>query len=111
MGHTPRRPITAAALVAVLLASLAGFTVAALVTYGHASPAAGLCTAGGCEKVLTSRYATIGPVPTAAFGVAFYLAALAGWVAAATVSDGRPRRLLVGGLVALSSVAFAVWPS
>ncbi len=62
-------------LVLILLLSLAGFADAAYLTAKHYLGGPVPCSiTGGCETVMTSRWATLGPVPTAAFGAAYYLA-------------------------------------
>ena len=58
------------------LTALLGFLDATYLTVSHLSGAALACGAdGGCEFVTTSKYATIGPVPIAAIGVAYYVVA------------------------------------
>jgi uncharacterized membrane protein len=58
----------------ILLLSLAGFADAAYLTAKHYTGGPVPCTlTGGCEDVLTSRWATLGGVPTAVFGAAYYL--------------------------------------
>ena len=57
--------------------------------------------ANGCEKVLTSAYSTVGPIPLALFGVAFYLGilALALYLYAAPTFNRTGARLLFAGTV------------
>ena len=54
----------------------AGFLVAAYLTLTHYQAAALGCPMGGgivnCEDVLTSPYATIGPIPVSVFGLAWF---------------------------------------
>lgn len=66
------------------LLALAGFLDATYLTVSHYSGADVACgPAGGCELVLTSRWATIGDVPIAAVGVAYYaLASVLAWTPA-----------------------------
>jgi uncharacterized membrane protein len=61
--------------------ALVGFADAAYLTATHYAGAPVFCGAsGGCETVLTSEYATVGPVPVALVGAAYYTAAsLAAW--------------------------------
>jgi uncharacterized membrane protein len=61
--------------------ALVGFVDAAYLTATHYAGAAVFCGAsGGCETVLTSEYATLGPVPLALIGAAYYaVASLAAW--------------------------------
>ncbi|MBU6321063.1 MAG: vitamin K epoxide reductase family protein [Patescibacteria group bacterium] len=67
-----RAPLWWAAAIA-----LAGFADAAYLTVDHYITLPLPCTIlHGCEKVLTSPWSMVGPIPLAAFGVAFYLFAL-----------------------------------
>lgn len=53
-----------------------GFLDAAWLTANHFAGEALTCgPGGGCEVVLTSEWATVGDVPTAAIGLAYYAAA------------------------------------
>ncbi len=62
-------------IVLILLLSLAGFADAAYLTSKHYLGGPVPCSiTGGCESVMTSRWAAVGPIPTAAFGAAYYLA-------------------------------------
>ncbi len=62
-------------LVLLLLLSLAGFADAAYLAAKHYLGGPVPCSiTGGCETVMNSRWAAVGPVPTAAFGAAYYLA-------------------------------------
>lgn len=62
------------ALVATAVFALAGFADSAYLTADHYFALPLPCTLlHGCEKVLTSSYAMVGPIPLAAFGVVFYL--------------------------------------
>lgn len=59
----------------LLILSLAGFFDSAYLTILHYKNLIPPCTiALGCEKVLTSKYATISGVPISLFGVFFFLA-------------------------------------
>ncbi len=63
-------------LVLILVLSLAGVADAAYLTAKHYSGGPVPCSiTGGCEVVMSSSWATIGGVPTAGFGAAYYLAA------------------------------------
>ncbi|HET9334226.1 MAG TPA: vitamin K epoxide reductase family protein [Gemmatimonadota bacterium] len=61
--------------------ALVGFADAAYLTATHYAGAPVFCGAsGGCETVLTSEYATVGPVPVAVVGAAYYaVASLSAW--------------------------------
>lgn len=56
--------------------SILGFFDAAYLTMLHYKNIIPPCTIGGCEVVLTSKYAMVGPFPTSLYGVAFYLAVI-----------------------------------
>jgi uncharacterized membrane protein len=59
---------------AFLLLAFAGFIDATFLAAGHSLGSPVPCSIiEGCEKVLTSHYASIGPVPTALAGSAYYL--------------------------------------
>lgn len=70
--HFPRYLI-----IILLLCAAAGFADSAFLTARHLQgiipPCGGL---GNCDEVLTSRFASIGPVPVAAFGMGYYGAVL-----------------------------------
>ena len=56
--------------------ALAGFLDAAWLTASHFAGEALTCgPGGGCEVVLTSEWATVGDVPVAAIGLAYYVVA------------------------------------
>lgn len=59
--------------VAMALLALCGLADATYLTVAHLAGDDSVCgSAAGCSTVLSSVYATIGPVPTAAFGVLAY---------------------------------------
>jgi uncharacterized membrane protein len=63
-------------LIAAALLSLIGLADSIYLTVEHLSGRAVRCTiTSGCEEVLTSVYATIGPVPLAALGALAYFTA------------------------------------
>ncbi len=63
--------------------------------------------AAGCSEVLTSRYAKIGPVPVAAFGVgAYFLAFACATFAAFGHALARKLFILVVGLMFLATLWF-----
>ena len=63
----------AGAIWAILVTSLTGFGDTLYLTVKHYVGGAVPCTIfTDCEKVLTSSYASIGPVPTALVGTIFY---------------------------------------
>ena len=78
-ARAPAGPLWAARILA-----LAGFVDAAYLTSHHYAGTSVACgPGGGCEFVLTSRYAMVGPVPVAAIGLAYYaVASLLAWTPA-----------------------------
>lgn len=60
------------------LVAAAGVGVAGYLTWVHYDGTAPVCLAGGggCERVQTSPYAVLGPLPVAAWGLGFYLCVL-----------------------------------
>ena len=87
------------------LLALVGFADAAYLTASHYAGASVFCgSSGGCETVLTSEFATVGPVPVALVGAAYYaVASLAAW----TPLGGWSRRTAVF-LAGLTGAGFAV---
>ena len=86
------------------LLALVGFADAAYLTATHYAGGAVFCgPSGGCETVLTSEYATLGPVPLALLGALYYAAvSLIAWT--------RPpwSRGVARALAGLTGVALAV---
>ncbi|HET6639838.1 MAG TPA: vitamin K epoxide reductase family protein [Gemmatimonadota bacterium] len=85
--------------------ALVGFADAAYLTAAHYAGSSVFCGAsGGCETVLSSGFATLGPVPIALIGAVYYaLASLLAWTPAASWS-----RTTAGALAGLTGLAFAV---
>lgn len=85
--------------------AIAGFLDAAWLTANHYAGDALACgPGGGCEVVLTSAWATVGGVPTAALGLAYYVVAtLIVW----TPRDAWGRRTALA-FAGLEAVAVAV---
>ena len=78
---------------AFLLIALIGFADASYLTALHYRGAAPACSLfEGCEKVTSSRYASVGPVPLALIGAGYYLALVISIVA--YLDTGR-RELMV----------------
>lgn len=64
--------------ITLLLLAIAGFGVAAYLTYVHYAGISPVCTTGGsCEKVQTSSYSRLLGVPVALLGLLGYAAILA----------------------------------
>lgn len=61
-------------IIVVLVVSFFGFLDAVYLTAQHYSDTPLICsTVGGCNQVITSKYATIGHIPVALIGSIFYL--------------------------------------
>ena len=92
--------------------ALVGFADAAYLTATHYAGSSVFCGAsGGCETVLASEYATMGPVPIALIGAGYYgLASLIAWTPAASWSRTTARALagLTGLAFAVSAVLFGI---
>jgi uncharacterized membrane protein len=90
--------------------ALVGFADAAYLTATHYAGAPVFCGAsGGCDAVLTSTFATLGPVPIALLGAVYYgIASLLAW----TPIESWSRRTagvfagLTGGALVVSGVLF-----
>ena len=85
--------------------ALVGFADAAYLTATHYAGAPVFCgPSGGCETVLTSEYATLGPVPIALIGAGYYaVASLSAW----TPLEAWSRRT-AAFLAALTGAGFVV---
>ena len=85
--------------------ALVGFADAAYLTATHYAGAPVFCGAsGGCDAVLTSAFATVGPVPIALLGAIYYgLASLLAW----TPVESWSRRT-AGVLAGLTAMALVV---
>src|ERR1035437_8681485 len=59
-----------------LILAFFGFLDSAYLTISHYRNAIPPCTINGCEKVLTSSFSMIGPIPMALLGVIFYLSVM-----------------------------------
>ncbi len=101
----PDRTVATWLLILMLVFSLAGFADSAYLTAKHYTGGPVPCSiTGGCEDVMTSRYATVGSIPTAAFGAAYYLAAF--FLSIFFLDSRRP--VVLTAVLALSSAALAV---
>ena len=85
--------------------ALVGFADAAYLTATHYAGSSVFCGAsGGCETVLSSEFATLGPVPIALIGAVYYgLASLLAWTPGVSWS-----RTTAGILAVLTGLAFAI---
>ncbi len=71
----PSKPVPKWSVVFFLALSFTGFIDAVYLTAAHYAQIAVPCSVTqGCEKVLTSSYATVGSVPVALLGALYYLA-------------------------------------
>lgn len=90
--------------------ALVGFADAAYLTASHYAGAAAFCgPSGGCETVLTSEFATLGPVPLALIGAVYYaVASLAAWTPLEVWSSRTAAFLagLTGAGLAVTAVLF-----
>jgi uncharacterized membrane protein len=102
--------LTAAVWTARLLA-LAGFLDAAYLTAHHYAGQAVACGPdGGCEAVLTSRYAEIGGIPVAVIGLGYYtVASLLAWTPRSSWTAGVARAFVGLEATALAVSATFVW--
>ena len=87
--------------IAIGTLALAGAAVAGYLTYVHYAHAQISCATGGCETVLSSRYAEVLGVPVAVLGLGAYLALLA-----TAVGRGEPAGVASASL-ALSAFGFS----
>lgn len=86
-------------------AGFVGFADSAYLTADHYFVLPLPCSiAHGCEAVLTSKYATVGPIPLALFGVAFYLAVT--FLALYLLTSDRISRFWSGALFCLTAIGF-----
>ncbi len=86
------KPISHLLIGAFLLTAFMGFADAAYLTAKHYAGAVPPCSlVHGCEAVLTSPYATIGNIPIAAVGAAYYLAL---FIAGVLYLDSKKPRVL-----------------
>ncbi|HJR54284.1 MAG TPA: vitamin K epoxide reductase family protein [Gemmatimonadota bacterium] len=99
--------MTAGIWIARVLA-LVGFADAAYLTASHYAGASVFCgAAGGCETVLASEFATLGPVPVALIGAVYYgVASLIAWTPATGWSRGVA--LALAGLTGMAFVVSAL---
>lgn len=87
---------------AIAILAFGGFLDATFLTFHHYSSAKIGCPLfGGCDRVLQSKYATIGDVPISLFGAGYYLVLL---VLAVIYLERRIPRLIFG-IAGLAGVA------
>ncbi|HUP18638.1 MAG TPA: vitamin K epoxide reductase family protein [Gemmatimonadota bacterium] len=102
--------MTAAVWTARLLA-LAGFLDAAYLTAHHYAGGVVACgPGGGCEVVLTSRYAEVGGIPVAVVGLGYYtVASLLAWTPRQSWTRGIARAFVSLEATALAVSVALVW--
>lgn len=88
--------------------ALVGFADAAYLTATHYAGAPVFCGAsGGCDAVLTSAFASLGPIPIALVGAVYYgIASLLAWTP--TESWSRRTAVSLAGLTGAALVVSAV---
>lgn len=92
-------------LQAIAAISLVGFADSAYLTIDHYYTIPLPCTlTHGCETVLTSPYAMVGPIPLALFGVAYYLIVM--FFALYIYTDNTVSNKHIFPLLALTLVGF-----
>jgi uncharacterized membrane protein len=70
----PAKPISKLLITLFVLMALIGFADAAYLTTKHYTDTIPPCSlVSGCETVLTSSYATVGPLPVSLIGAVYYL--------------------------------------
>ncbi len=95
-------PLANKLVLAFIALSLIGLLDAGYLTVEHYRGVIPTCTLNGCETVLTSRYATIGPIPVAAIGTLYYLLLLLAGIGYVTLR--RPTLIALGA--ALAGIGF-----
>lgn len=115
IANQPRHRFSKKLLFLFLALAVIGFADSAYLTALHVSGDLPSCSIiNGCDDVLTSEYATIGTIPVAAFGIAYYMALIVLMVA---FLDTEKRELLhaaawlttAGFLVSLYFVSIQVF--
>lgn len=93
-------------IIAVMVA-LIGLADSVYLTVQHLTAAPVPCTIiSGCETVLTSAYAEMAGVPTAAFGAAAYFAAFS---LALLAAFGNRAAWMLFGVLSIGMAAFTLW--
>lgn len=88
-----------------LILGFLGFVVATYLTILHFKNTLPPCSlTSNCEKVLTSEFASIGPIPLALLGSLFYLAVIALCILILT----NYKKVFLNAFYAVSAIGFAV---
>ncbi len=107
MVLSPLRPRLNNILVAIAGLGFIGLADSAYLTLDHYIALPLPCTiTHGCETVLTSAYAMVGPVPLAVFGIIFYLAL--SFLALYILTSSEIKRSFVNALFGLITIGFGM---
>lgn len=102
----PASPASKLPIIAVMVA-LIGLADSVYLTVQHLTAAPVPCSIiSGCETVLTSAYAEMAGVPTAAFGAAAYFAAFS---LALLAAFGNRAAWMLFGVLSIVMAAFTLW--
>lgn len=92
-------------IVLILLVSIIGFVDATYLTVKHYNGTSINCSLiKGCDKVTTSKYSTLGNIPTSLFGAVYYLII---FIAALAYVDAK-KKFFLNCVVCLSIIGFLV---
>jgi len=83
------QPSTPKSVWLAILLSVVGFADSFYLTLQHYQNKIPPCSVGSCETVLTSGYATIGPIPISLIGLGYYLVILLCLLALMTTGHQR----------------------
>lgn len=91
-----------------IAAAIVGFSIATYLTVEWRRGVIPPCTiVDGCHDVLTSEYAAIGSLPTAALGIIYYLALIV--LAAIYLDNGNIKFLVVASLCTVIGFIFSLY--
>ncbi len=88
--------------VVIAILSFLGFADASYLTAEHYLSLPLPCMLNGCEVVLTSKYATLGPIPTALFGVLYYLSIL--FLTIYIITSDKARRGVLWAILCITTI-------
>jgi len=94
-------------LVVAVIVAIIGFFDATYLTIQGLSNAVPPCAVGDCEQVLTSKFAYVGSVPIAAFGILYYAAVILLLVLFMATQQSRPLRWF--WYLSIAGFAASVW--
>ncbi|MGB0757426.1 MAG: vitamin K epoxide reductase family protein [Patescibacteria group bacterium] len=87
--------------------ALIGFVDALYLTVGHYQGEISCSVIQGCDVVLASSYATVGPVPMALLGVGYYLSMLLGMIFVLDRQSQKVGRLLT--YISVVGFVYSLW--